>query len=62
MPRPSTTEGSGLFLEAKDSARAKMMQLTTISGMNRPSDAERSGRKASSSSCTMVTKVAMTTM
>jgi hypothetical protein len=31
------------FFDAKDSARANMMQLTTISGINTPSDFERAG-------------------
>ena len=46
MPRPSVMEASGLFLDAKASARAKMMQLTTISGINKPRLDARSGRKA----------------
>lgn len=55
-------EASGGFLEAKDSARAKMMQLTTISGMKSPRLCDSEGRNASRSSCTMVTNVAMTTI
>jgi len=38
IERPSIAEGSGGFFEANASARARMMQLTTISGMNSPSD------------------------
>ena len=51
-----------LFLEAKASARPRMMQLTTIRGMNTPRFSARAGTKAWSSRSTMVTKVAMTTM
>ena len=46
MPKPSTAEASGLFLKANASARPKMMQLTTISGMNTPRDASSAGRNA----------------
>ena len=58
---PSRAAGSTLFLEAKDSARARMMQLTTIRGMNTPRLSAMSGRNAWSSRSTMVTKPAMTT-
>ena len=36
MPRPSKSEGMAVFLAAKASARPRMIQFTTISGMNRP--------------------------
>ena len=49
-------------MKAKDSARAKMMQFTTIRGMYMPSALDRSGRNAFSSRSTMVTKEAITTM
>ena len=62
MPSPSTAEGSTRFLEAKASARARMMQLTTMSGIKTPSDLESSGKKACSSKSTAVTKPAMTMM
>ena len=39
MPMPSSTESNALFFEAKASARPRMMQFTTISGMKTPSDA-----------------------
>ena len=38
IPRPSTMLGSTGFLLANISARPKMMQLTTMSGRNTPSD------------------------
>ena len=37
MPTPSRIESSGEFFEAKASARPRMMQFTTISGMKTPS-------------------------
>jgi hypothetical protein len=37
MPMPSMAEASTPFFEANASARARMMQLTTMSGINRPS-------------------------
>jgi hypothetical protein len=36
IPKPSTIEGSRGFLLAKASARANIMQFTTISGMKIP--------------------------
>ena len=50
------------FLEAKPSARPRMMQFTTIRGMNTPRELDRAGTKAFSSRSTQVTKPAMTTM
>ena len=60
--RPSAKDATGPFLKAKASARAKMMQFTTIKGMYTPSASLRSGRYALSSISTMDTKEAMTTM
>ena len=50
MPRPSTAESSTGFLLAKASARARMMQFTTIRGMKMPRLSYREGRKACISS------------
>jgi hypothetical protein len=36
MPSPSMIDAPGPFLDAKASARARMMQLTTISGTKTP--------------------------
>ena len=36
MPMPSSSEAPRLFFEAKASARPRMMQLTTMSGMKMP--------------------------
>ena len=57
-------EASGGFLEAKDSARAKMMQLTTISGMidARARLRQRGQKGLQQQVDTMVTKPAMTTI
>ena len=51
-----------LFLEAKPSARPRMMQFTTIRGMNRPRLSDNAGTNPLSSRSTMVTKPAITTM
>ena len=59
--RPSAAEARTPCLEAKASARPRMMQLTTIRGMNTPNPSERAGRKAWSSRSTMVTKPEMIT-
>jgi len=61
MPIPSIKEWKGLFLEAKDSARASIIQFTTISGINKPSASYRAGVKACISISTIVTKDAITT-
>src|SRR3990170_8768448 len=62
-PAPSKTDAKGLFLYAKDSARYMMIQLTTMSGINIPSDAFNSGGKyAFMSSSTIVTNAAITTI
>ena len=50
------------FLEAKPSARPRMMQFTTIRGINTPRELDRAGTNALSSRSTQVTKPAMTTM
>ena len=62
MPMPSKSDATGVFLAAKASARPRMMQFTTMRGMNRPSALSMSGRKALMTICRMVTKAAMTTM
>ena len=43
MPTPSSIESKAEFFEAKASARPRMMQFTTISGMKTPSDAYSAG-------------------
>ena len=60
MPSPSSMEARGGFLKAKDSARAKMMQFTTISDINTPSVSYRSGKNACITISTTVTNVAIT--
>ena len=60
--RPSTAEAATLFLEAKASARPRTIQLTTISGMNTPRDADRAGMKACRDRSTTVTNPAMMVM
>ena len=52
----------GGFLEAKASARPRMMQLTTIRGRYTPSAVSRLGRNALTIICTTETKPAMTVM
>ena len=44
MPIPSQADANGVFFAAKDSARPRMTQFTTIRGMNSPSDLFTSGR------------------
>ena len=44
IPKPSMIESQSPFFDANASARPRMMQLTTMSGMNMPSDFESSGR------------------
>ena len=44
IPIPSNAEATGPFLEANASARARIRQFTTISGMYRPRDAFSAGR------------------
>ena len=46
VPIPSNILATGLFLQAKDSARPRIMQFTTISGIYMPSDLFIAGRKA----------------
>ena len=43
IPMPSRAESITVFLLANISARPRMMQFTTISGMNRPRLADRDG-------------------
>ena len=43
MPKPSKKEEIGLFLLAKASARPRIKQFTTISGMKSPNEAYNSG-------------------
>ncbi len=62
IPKPSIMDENGLFFEAKDSARPKTIQLTTISGINKPNDSNNAGTYASIAICTMVTNVAITTI
>ena len=62
MPIPSKSEATTPFLKAKASARARIMQLTTMRGMNIPSALSSAGAYPAINSCTTVTKPAMTTM
>ena len=62
MPMPSMAESTTVFLQANISARPRMMQLTTISGMNTPIASYRLWVKACITIWTMVTKLAMMTM
>lgn len=62
QPIPSRMLSNGEFLHAKASARPRIMQLTTMSGMYIPNAAFIEGRYAARSICNMVTNVAMTTM
>ena len=61
IPRPSTADLTTPFLDAKASALARIIQLTTISGMKRPSDAESDGMYALRIRSTTVTNVAIIT-
>ena len=62
VPSPSASESITPFLQANASARPRMMQFTTISGMKMPSDSESAGRYACISRSTAVTNVATITM
>ena len=62
IERPSSALYSGGLQEAKLSARARMMQLTTMRAMNACMVSYRSGRKRRMTICTMMTKVEMMTM
>ncbi len=62
MPMPSAMDRNMLFLEAKASARPRMMQLTTISGINSPRFLCSSGAKPAITRSTIVTNVAMMTI
>ncbi len=62
MPMPSNNESDTLCLEAKASARPKIIQLTTINGMNIPSDESNAGKYALITNCKIETKAAITTI
>jgi hypothetical protein len=62
MPIPSKMESQTGFRFAKDSARAMIMQFTTINGMNKPNDSSNAGKKAFKINSIMVTNPAMTVM
>ena len=62
MPIPSTIEARGVFFEAKDSALPRIIQLTTIRGINIPRLSYSAGTYASIIIPVIVTKVAATTM
>ena len=59
---PSTIETTGPFLEANASALARIIQFTTIKGINKPRDLSRLGKYALISSSTAVTKPEIITM
>ena len=59
IPKPSKMLGTTEFLEANISARAKIIQFTTISGKNIPSDLSIAGAKAFTNICTTLTKPAI---
>lgn len=61
IPIPSNILFRGVFLQAKASARPKIIQLTTISGIYIPSDLSSSGVYALMSICKIDTKAAITT-
>ena len=62
IPSPSKRAGTAPCLLAYDSARPKMIQLTTISGIYTPSASLRAGRYACIKRSTSVTNEAMTTI
>ena len=62
IPIPSNIESKGLFFDAKASARASIIQFTTISGIKSPRDLSRLGTNAFKIICTIVTKLAITTI
>ena len=59
---PSTADSIGPFLDAKLSARANIIQLTTINGIYNPRAWSSAGTKAFKTIWTIVTKVAITTI
>jgi hypothetical protein len=62
MPIPSNAESHTPFFEANASARPKMIQFTTISGIKTPNDAYNAGTYAFISISIMVTNEAITTI
>ena len=62
IPTPSKAEANTPFFDAKASARARMIQLTTINGINIPSDLLSSGANPFIKNSITVTKPAITTM
>lgn len=62
IPNPSREESKTEFFDAKDSALARTIQLTTISGINKPRLAYKAGTYAFISISSIVTKEAITTM
>lgn len=61
IPMPSKRLATGPFLQAKASARPRIIQFTTISGMYKPSVAYIAGTNACIIICRIVTKDAITT-
>ena len=59
---PSSMEYSGRLQEAKLSARARMMQLTTMRAMNACMVEYKSGKKRRMTICTIITNVEMMTI
>ena len=62
IPIPSNNDGIGGFLEAYASARPRMIQFTTISGIYTPKDSDKEGVYACMINCTTVTRDATITM
>ena len=62
MPMPSAIDSQTLFLLANASARPRIMQFTTINGMNMPRALCNSCANAFIIRSTTVTKVAIITM
>ena len=62
IPSPSKMEITGAFLEAKLSARPKMIQFTTIRGIYTPKDSDKAGIYAFNKNSTIVTKEATITI
>ena len=62
IPIPSKADSTGPFFAAYASARPRIIQFTTISGIKIPSDSYRLGIYACRSSCTIVTREATITI
>ena len=62
IPTPSSADANTPFFDAKASALARMIQLTTINGINIPSDLFSSGANPFIKNSITVTKPAITTM